>query len=194
MTTSVWLCEPRRSHHGRRKAGHPVAGGRTPSFAVPHRLASPALCPCGYAASFCRRASCRSCVVVRVRRPCYRRRCCASARGGACGVQCGVLARGAVLLPRPLLRRRRVRCDFFLDSGRAWCCGLWKVRARWLCAWCARWVAGRVGAGLLSYLRAGRSVAAQAACVRPPPGPVLEMSLMPPQVVGAAAAAMSPLC
>ena len=51
---AVWLCEPRS--HGRRKAGAPLPE-RTPSSAVPHRPASPALCLCGHAASFRRRAS-----------------------------------------------------------------------------------------------------------------------------------------
>ena len=51
--TTVWLCEPRS--HGRRKAGG-ASPGRRPSSAVPHRSASPALCPCGHAASFRRRA------------------------------------------------------------------------------------------------------------------------------------------
>ena len=60
MTTSVWLFEPRS--HGRKKAatcarnGAPLPGW-TPSFRLPHRSASPALCPCGQAASFRRHAS-----------------------------------------------------------------------------------------------------------------------------------------
>ena len=54
VATSVWLCEPRS--HGRNKEGGPLPG-RRPSAAVPHRSASPALCPCGHAASFRRRAS-----------------------------------------------------------------------------------------------------------------------------------------
>ena len=51
---TVWLCEPRS--HGRNKAATPLPE-RPPSVAVPHRSASPALCPCGHAASFRRRAS-----------------------------------------------------------------------------------------------------------------------------------------
>ena len=60
MTTSVWLFKPRS--HGRKKEatrarnGAPLPG-RTPSFRLPHRSASSALCPCGHAASFRRRAS-----------------------------------------------------------------------------------------------------------------------------------------
>ena len=54
MTTAVWLCEPRS--HGRRKEASPLPG-RPPSSAIPHRSASPALCPCGHAASFRLRAS-----------------------------------------------------------------------------------------------------------------------------------------
>ena len=58
--TSVWLFKP-RSHGRKREAtrarnGAPLPG-RTPSFHVPHRPASSALCPCGHAASFRRRAS-----------------------------------------------------------------------------------------------------------------------------------------
>jgi hypothetical protein len=60
--TTVWLFKP-RSHGREREAtrarnGAPLPG-RLPSFRVPHRSASSALCPrgCGYAASFRRRAS-----------------------------------------------------------------------------------------------------------------------------------------
>ena len=58
--TTVWLFEPRS--HGREKEatrarnGAPLPG-RLPSFRLPHRSASSALCPCGYAASFRRRAA-----------------------------------------------------------------------------------------------------------------------------------------
>ena len=60
VSTTVWLFEPRS--HGMRKAdtrarnGAPLPG-RRPSAHVPHRSASSALCPCGHAASFRRRAS-----------------------------------------------------------------------------------------------------------------------------------------
>ena len=54
MTTAVWLREPRS--HERNKAAT-LLPGRRPSATVPHRPASPALCPCGHAASFRRRAS-----------------------------------------------------------------------------------------------------------------------------------------
>ena len=62
VTTAVWRCEPRS--HGRRKAATPLPG-RTPSSAVSHRPASPALCPCGcgHAASFRRLVRRRSSVV-----------------------------------------------------------------------------------------------------------------------------------
>ena len=63
MMTTVWRCEPRS--HGRNKAASPLPG-RRPSVAVPHRSASPALCPCGHVASFRRRSS--SCLVPVVRR------------------------------------------------------------------------------------------------------------------------------
>ena len=65
VTTSVWLCKPRS--HGRKKEatrarnGAPLPG-RPPSFRVPHRSASSALCPCGHAASFRRHVSSFVCV------------------------------------------------------------------------------------------------------------------------------------
>ena len=58
--TTVWLFKPRS--HGRKKEaararnGAPLPG-RPPSFHMPHRSASSALFPCGYAASFRRRSS-----------------------------------------------------------------------------------------------------------------------------------------
>ena len=63
MSTTVWLFEPRS--HGRRKADTRAratgprcrGGGPVLTSHVPHRSASPALCPCGHAASFRRRAS-----------------------------------------------------------------------------------------------------------------------------------------
>ena len=121
--TSVWLFKP-RSHGRKREAARARNGaplpGRPPSFHVPHRSASSALCPCGHAASFRRRASSfvRGVWCLRVRRRCFRWRCYASARGVR-GVQGGVLARGAALWPWLLLRRRRVCCDSHGD-GRAW--------------------------------------------------------------------------
>ena len=113
--TSVWLFKPRSHGRGKEAArarnGAPLPG-RLPSFRLPHRSASSALCLCGHAAFFS-----SSCVVVRawclvpgVRRRCFLRRCYASARG-ACGVQGGMLARGAALWLRLLLLRRRARCD-----------------------------------------------------------------------------------
>ena len=60
MSTSVWLFKPRS--HGRKKEGARARNGaplpgRLPGFRLPHRSASSALCPCGHAASFRRRAS-----------------------------------------------------------------------------------------------------------------------------------------
>ena len=125
MSTSVWLFKPRS--HGREKEGArarngaPLPGpGRLPSFRVPHRSASSALCPCWHAASFRRRASSFVrgvwCLefggaasgggAMRVRAVCVR------------GAQCGVLVRGAA----PwlwLLLRRRVCCGSHGDGG-AW--------------------------------------------------------------------------
>jgi len=97
VTTAVWRCEPRP--HGRNKASSPLPG-RSPSVAVPHRSASPASRPCGYSASFRRRASSFVRCVWSQRR-CFLRRREAGGRG-ACGSQCGVRARGAVLWLRPM--------------------------------------------------------------------------------------------
>ena len=138
--TTVWLCEPRS--HGRRKAAS-LLPGRPPSAHIPHRSASPALCPCGHAASFRRRAS----SFVR-----------------------GVWS-SAALLPAAVLCERGRRMRRAVRRARAWCCpvaaaaapvacalrlsrclakALRRVRERWLRAWCARWVLGRGAVGLLS--------------------------------------------
>ena len=120
----------------------------------------------------------------------------------------------AALLPAAVLCER-ARCARRAGRrARAWCCSVataaaavacalrlsrrrarvsWKVRERWLHG--AR--AGcRGGVRLASCPSCGRSVVPllrRRVCA--PPVPVLlEMSLMPPQVVGAVAAAMSPLC
>ena len=60
--TNVWLYEPRSHGRWEEEGGHPRAqrgpvAGATARSHLPHRPASPALCPCGHAASFCRRAS-----------------------------------------------------------------------------------------------------------------------------------------
>ena len=60
MSMAVWLFKPRS--HGRKRRGARARNGaplpgRHPSFRLPHRSASSALCPCGHAASFRRRAS-----------------------------------------------------------------------------------------------------------------------------------------
>ena len=125
---------------------------------------------------------CRSCVVPGVRRRCVWRQCYTCARG-ACGVQGGVLARGAALWLR-LLLQRRVRCGA-RDVGRA-CRG---KCARGGCVRGAR--AGCRGVGLASCHIFGRGVASllgRRACA--PPVPVLVMSLMPLRVVGAVVAAV----
>ena len=111
--TSVWLFKP-RSHGRKRKAPARATGprcrGDDPVFACPidRRLRLCARVGTQHLFVVVRR---RSCVVSGAwsRRRCFRRRCYASARG-ARGVQGGVLARGAVLWLR-LLLRRRVRCD-----------------------------------------------------------------------------------
>ena len=121
--------------------------------------------------------------------------------------------RSAALLPAAVLcvcarcvrragRRARAWCCPVAAAAAAAACALrlsrcrarvpWKVRARWLRG--AR--AGcQGGVGLASCHSCGRGVASllgRRACA--PPVPVLEMSLMPPQVVGAVVAAVSPLC
>ena len=176
MVTSVWLFKPRS--HGRKKEGSRARNGaplpgRPPSFRLPHRSASSALCPCGHAASFRRRVSSfvRGVRCFGVRRRCLRRRCYASARG-ARGVQCGVRARGAALWPLLLLRRRRVCCDC-RGGGCAWRGG------------CAH--GGCVARAVGAVERWGWRPAVGAVGVRAgSPVPVLEMPLMPPQAVGAA--------
>ena len=102
---------------------------------------------------------------------------------GACGVQGGVLARGAALWLR-LRLERCVRCGA-RDVGRA-CRG---KCARGGCVRGAR--AGCRGVGLASCHICGRGVASllgRRACA--PPVPVLVMSLMPLRVVGAVVAAV----
>ena len=112
--TTVWLFKPRS--HGRKKEATrarnegPVAGANT-KFSL-----APSIGVFGFVPVWARSTVSSSCVVVRawclvpgVRRRCCRRRCYASACG-ARGVQGGVLARGAALWLRPLLRQR-VRCD-----------------------------------------------------------------------------------
>ena len=67
--TAVWLFEP-RSHGRRRKSARARNGaplpGRHPSSRIPHRPASPALCPWGHAAAIFS----SSCVVVVLRAWC----------------------------------------------------------------------------------------------------------------------------
>ena len=179
--TSVWLFKPRS--HGRKKEdtrarnGAPLPG-RIPSFRVPHRSASSALCPCGHAASFRRRVSSFVLGVwcLRARRHCRRRRCYASARGVR-SVQGGVLGRGAALWLRVLLRRRAC-CDCH-GGGRAWRGGC----ARGGCV--VRALGAAEGRGWLPVVGAGGVCAGS-------PVPVLEMSLMPPQAVGAVVTAVPP--
>ena len=162
----------------------PRCRGERPVSAVPHRSASPALCPCGHAASFRRRAS----SFVRgvwSRRRCYLRRREAGGRG-ACGSQCGVRARGAVLWLRPAAA---CVCAATLAVPACVRCAVraWRLRAR------ARWV--QRGGGGLACPSCERGVALlreRRACA--PPVPVLEMPPMPPQAAGAVAAAESPLC
>ena len=188
VMTTVWLFEPRS--HGRRKAatrahnGAPLSGWR-PISHLPHRSASPALCPCGHAASFRRRASSfvrgawRSVALLPVAVLCVCARCVRRAGRRARAWCCPVAAAAAA-----------AACALRLSRCRA--CLPWRVRARWL-----RGVRAGCQGGVrfVSCPSCGRGVASlleRRACA--PPVPVLGMSLMPPQVVGAVAAAMSPLC
>ena len=180
--TAVWRCEPRS--HGRNKAATPLPE-RAPSVAVPHRSASPALRPCGHAASFRRRRRASSSVRrVWSRRCCYWRRCWVSERG-ACGAQCGARARAAVLWLR-LLPRRRVRCNS-RDARRAcsaMCARGGCVRARAGCKGGGRSVCSSCERGVV--LLCGRRACA-------PPDPMRKMLLMSLQAVAAVAAARSPV-
>ena len=158
------------------RATGPRCRGDTPSFRLPHRSASSALCPCGHAASFRRRVSSfvRGVRCFGVRRRCLWRWCYASARG-ARGAQCGVRVCGAALWPLLLLRRRRVCCDC-RGGGCAWRGG------------CAH--DGCVARAVGAVERWGWRPAVGAVGVRAgSPVPVLEMPLMPPQAVGAAVTA-----
>ena len=110
---------------------------------------------------------------------CERARCARGARRRARAWCCPVAAAVAAVACALRRSRRRARMS-------------WKVRARWLHG--AR--AGcQGGVRLASCPSCGQVVASllrRRACALP--GPVLEMSLMPPQVVGAVAAAVSLLC
>ena len=184
MVTTVWRCEPRS--HGRRKAATPLPGRRL-SFAVPHRSASPAVCPCGHSASFRRRASSfvrgfwssAALLLAAVRGG--RARCMRRAVRRACACCCPVVAAVGLSV------RRRVRCDS-RDAWRA-------CRAKCVRGGCVRARAGCEGGGGFACPSCERGVALlreRRACA--PPVPVLEMPLMPPRVAGAVAAAESPLC
>ena len=142
MATSVWLFEPRSNDGRKREAtrarnGAPLPG-RIPSFHMPHRSASSALCPCGHATSFRRRAS----ALLE----------CGGAASGS-----GAMRARAVCAACKAARSRVV-----LLCGCGCCCG--GVRgatltalgahvvgsARAAASWCARWVPWRGEAGFLS--------------------------------------------
>ena len=158
-------CSSHARMGGKRKAtrarnGAPLPG-RLPSFRMPHRSASSALCPCGHAASFRRRASSFVRVVWRLE------------LGGAASGGGAMRARAVCVACKAAWSRVVLPC------GCGCCCG--GVRgatltasgahamggARAAAAWCARWVPRRGEAGFLSELRAGRCVAVWAVCVRP---------------------------
>ena len=191
MTTSVWLFEPRS--HGRRKEGArratgPRCRGGYPVLAFPidRRL------------RLCARAGTQHLFVVVRRRSCVVSGDWSSAALFPAAVLCEC-ARCA----RRAGRRARAWCCPVAAAAAAVACALrlsrcrrarvsWKVRARWLHG--AR--AGcQGGVRLASCPSCGRGVASllrRRACA--PPVPVLETSLMPPQVVGAVAVAVSLLC
>ena len=139
MATSVWLFEPRS--HGRRRGaarahnGAPLPG-RHPSSRVPRRSASPALCPCGHAASFRRRAS----LVGSVFRPGDRGRTCVcgwparvqAPRAGGTGALCPWLASPCASPPseghgRPCARLLEAATGRFRACARAG----WLVRMQY---------------------------------------------------------------
>ena len=147
MSTSVWLFKPRS--HGRKKEGARARNGaplpgRLPSFRVPHRSASSALCPCGHAASFRRRAS-------------------SFVRGVWCLEFGGAASGGGAMRVRAVCAARSVAysCAVLL-RGCGCCCGGVCVAtltvtgargaegARAAAAWRARWVLWRGEAGVLS--------------------------------------------
>ena len=149
MTTAVWLFKPRshgRKREGTRARNGPPLPGRLPSFRVPHRSASSALCPCGHAASFRRRAS-------------------SFVRGVWCPEFGGAASGGGAMRARAVRAACRAAClRVVLLCGCGCCCGGVRAAtlvivmsgarvvesARAVVAWCARWVPGRGGAGLLS--------------------------------------------
>jgi hypothetical protein len=163
--TSVLLFKP-RSHGRKRDAARARNGallpGRQPSFHVPHRSASSALCPCGHAASFRRRASSFVRGVWRL-----------EFGGAASG--------GGAMRARAVCAACRAACArVVLPCGCGCCCGgvcaatlaASGVRAvggaRAVAARRARWVPGRGGVGFLSSPWAGRGITALAVCMRPP--------------------------
>ena len=108
MATSVWLFEP-RSHERKKEAtrarngnGAPLPGRHT-SFRVPHRSASPALCPCGHAASFRRRAS-------------------SFVRGVWCLELGGAASGGGAMRARAVRAARRAACSRVVLLGGCGCC------------------------------------------------------------------------
>ena len=154
--TTVWLSEPRshgRKMEGARARNEAPLPGRHPSFRVPHRSASSALCPCGHAASFRRRAS-------------------SFVRGVWCLGFGGAASGGDAMRARAVCAACRAACSrAVLPCGCGCCCGgvcaatLAALGARAVegarvaAAWCARWVSWGGEAGFLSWLRAGGCVA-----------------------------------
>ena len=144
--TTVWLFKPRT--HGRKKEetrahnGAPLPG-RLPSFRVPHRSASSALCPCGHAASFRRRASSFVRAVWRLERGG------ATSGGGAMRARAVCVARKAAWSRVVVLRGCGCCCGGVrgatLTAPGAHVMGSARVAA----AWRARWVLWRGEAGFL---------------------------------------------
>ena len=134
----------------RARNGAPLPG-RLPSFRLPHRSASSALCPCGHAASFRRRASSfvrgawSSAALLPAAVPCERARCARRAGRRACARCCSVAAAAAAVVACCALRlsRRRARVSWkartwWLHGARAGCQGGVTLAS---CSGCGRWVA-----------------------------------------------------
>ena len=168
----------------RRGAGAAAQCCRTPSIGVSGF--APVWARSILSEAFRRRAS--SCVCgVRSRRRCYRRRCCASERGAwcvrrevwrlrvllscGCGCRCGGVCAATLAMP-----------------------GARAVQSARATAACVRALGAKEGGGSPVLAASGAYRCCASGVYAAPPVPVLEMPLMPPQVVGAVAATESPLC
>ena len=155
----------------RARNGAPLPG-RRPSIHVPHRSASSALCPCGHAASFRRRAS-------------------SFVRGVWCLEFGGAVSGGGALRAHAVRAACRAACSrVVLPCGCGCCCGGVCVATLTTTSACRRGCAARRlhgaragchgGVRLASCRSCGRGVVSLLGrCACAPPVPVLEMSLVP---------------